>query len=103
MSWFILHQRTVEDMDIDQQKQVTHLLSKYFSVFSKNDDDIGRTGVLKHRISTADGQPIKQILHYMQKEKDEQIDNMLRKDDITPLKSPWYHACMRVKKKEDSK
>ena len=44
-----LHQRTVEGMNIGQQKQVAHLLNKSSSVFSEN-DDIGRMSVLKHRI-----------------------------------------------------
>ena len=37
-----LYQRTVVGMDKDQQKRVANLLSKYCSIFSENDDDIGR-------------------------------------------------------------
>ena len=37
-----LYQRTAVGMDKDQQKQVANLLSKYCSIFSENDDDIGR-------------------------------------------------------------
>ena len=57
-------------------------------MFSENDDDIGRTGVLKHKIPTRDVQPIKQPLrrvpYHMQKEMDEQIDKLLEKDVIEP-------------------
>ena len=102
-----LYQRTVEGMSSSQQKRVAHLLNKYSSVFSETDDDIGRTGVLKHRIPTGDAQPIKQPLrrvpYHMQKEMDEQIDNMLQKDVITPSKSPWASGIVLVKKKDGSK
>ena len=94
-------------MDKNQQKRVANLLSKYSFVFSENDDDIGKTGVLKHRIPTADAQPIKQPLrrvpYHMQTEMDEQIDNMLKKDVITPSKSPWASGIVLVKKKNGSK
>ena len=102
-----LYQRTVEGMNGSHQKQVAHLLNKYSSVFSETDDDIGRTGVLKHKIPTADAQPIKQPLrrvpYHMQKEMDEQIDNMLKKDVITPSKSPWASGIVLVKEKDGSK
>ena len=87
-----LYRRTAEDMSSSQQKRVAHLLNKYSSEFPETDDDIGRTGVLKHCIPTGDAQHIKQPLrrvpYHMQKEVDEQIDNMLKKDVIAPSKSP---------------
>ena len=102
-----LYQRTVEGMNNEQQKKVANLLNKYSSVFSENDNDIGRTGVLKHRIPTKDVQPIKQPLrrvpYHMQKEMDEQIDKLLEKDVITPSKSPWASGIVLVKKKDGSK
>ena len=102
-----LYQKTVEGMNKGQQRQVAKLLNKYSNVFSETDDDIGRTGVLKHRIPTGEAQPIRQPLrrvpYHMQKEMDEQIDNMLKKDVITPSKSPWASGIVLVKKKDGSK
>ena len=102
-----LYQKTVEGMNKGQQRQVSKLLNKYSNVFSETDDDIGRTGVLKHRIPTGEAQPIRQPLrrvpYHMQKEMDEQIDNMLKKDVITPSKSPWASGIVLVKKKDGSK
>ena len=101
-----LYQRTIEGMNKEQQKKVANLLTKYSSVFSENDNDIGRTGVLKHRIPTQNVQPIKQPLrrvpYHMQKEMDEQIDKLLEKDVITPSKSPWASGIVLVKKKDGS-
>ena len=39
----------------------------------------------------------------MQKEMEEQIDNMLKKDVITPSKSPWAIGIVLVKEKDGSK
>ena len=76
-------------------------------MFSVNDDDIGRTGVLKHRIPTGDALPIRQPLrrvpYHMQKEMDEHIDTVLKKDVITPSKSPWASDIVLAKKKDGSK
>lgn len=102
-----LYERTVIGMDGEQWKQVANLLNKYASVFSENDDDIGRTGILKHKIPTGNASPIKQPLRrvpfHMNKEIDEQIDSMLKKDVITPSKSPWASGIVLVKKKDGSK
>ena len=102
-----LYQKTVEGMDKGQQRQVAKLLNKYSKVFSESDDDIGRTGVLKHRIPTGEAQPIRQPLrrvpYHMQKETDEHIDNMLKNDVITPSKRPWASGIVLVKKKDGSK
>ena len=102
-----LYQRTVEGMDKNQQKRVANLLSKYSFVFSENDDDIRKTGVLKHRIPTADVQPIieplRRIPYHMQNEMDEQIENLLKKGVNTPSKSPWASGIVPVKKKYVSK
>ena len=44
----------------DQQLRVTQLLENFSDVFSKNDRDIGRTGLVKHKIKTEGSSPIKQ-------------------------------------------
>ena len=44
---------SVSDIAVeDQQLRVTQLLEKYSEVFSKNDRDIGRNGLVKHKIKT---------------------------------------------------
>lgn len=102
-----MYQRAIERVSGDQQNQVAKLLNKYSSVFSENDDDIGKTGVLKHKIPTAVAHPIKKPLrrvpYHTQKEMDNQIENMLKKDVFTPSKSPWASGIVLVKKKDESK
>ena len=101
-----LYDRTVKGMTVDQQRDVAQLLCKYASVFSESDSDIGRTGIIKHKIPTGATQPIKQrprrVPVHMNEEVDHQIDNMLQEKIIQPSKSPWASAIVMVKKKDGS-
>ena len=98
-----LYKRTVDGLNKEQQRQVARLLSKYGDIFSKNDTDLGRTGIIKHKISTEQTQPIKQrprrVPVNMNEEVDTQIQDMLDKDVIQPSKSPWASSIVLVKKK----
>ena len=41
-----LYERTINDINFEQQVQVAKLLKKYSDVFSESDNDIGRTGIV---------------------------------------------------------
>ena len=97
-----LFDRTVVGMGHVQRKEIAKLLNKYSEVFSKSDDDIGRSGIIKHRIPTGNDQPIKdrrrKVPVHINKEVDAQIDNMLEEHVIKPSKSPWASSIVMVKK-----
>ena len=80
-------------MDTKQRREVVKLLNKYSDVFSKSDNDIGRTGIIKHKIPTGNTMPIKErpgrVPVHMNKEVDMQIDGMLKENVIKPSTSPW--------------
>ena len=101
-----LFNRTVMDMDTRQRREVAKLLNKYSDVFSKSDNDIGRTGIIKHKIPTGNTLPIKErprrVPEHMNKEVDMQIDNMLKENVIKPSTSPWASCIVMVKKKDGS-
>lgn len=98
--------RTVSGMNKEQQYQVAKLLTKYSGVFSKSDDDIGRSGIIKHKIPIGDANPIKQpprrVPVHMNDEIDKQIDKMLKEEIIQPSTSPWASSIVMVKKKDGS-
>ncbi len=99
-----LYARAVDGMTLQQSKTVANLLTKYSSAFSKSDDDIGRTGIVRHKIDTGDAHPVKQAFRrtpfHMRKEVDKQIDDMLDREVIRPSSSPWAAPIVMVKKKD---
>ena len=102
-----LYTRTADGLTVKQQKQVAKLLIKHESTFSKTDEDLGRTGIIRHKINTEENCPIKQPLRrlpvHMNAEADKQIDEMLKKDVIQPSSSPWASGIVMVTKKDGSK
>ena len=101
-----LYQRTIAGLDPKQRKDVASLLRKYAGVFSEDDGDIGRTGIIKHKIDTGEARPVKQPLRrvpmHMNAEVDSHIEQMLEKDVIQPSCSPWASGIVLVKKKDGS-
>ena len=99
-----LFDRTTEGMDHQQQDQVAKFLIRFSNVFSKSDDDIGRTGVIKNQIPTGDAQPIKQqprrVPVQMNEEINSQIDTRLKENVIKESSSPWASNIVMVKKKD---
>ena len=102
-----LYNRTVEGMSEQQANEVANLLTKYASTFSENDSDLGRTGIISHKIPTNNSRPIKQPLRrvpvHMREEVDNHVDEMLSKGIIRPSKSPWSSGIVMVTKKDGTK
>lgn len=102
-----LYNETEKGLTQNQCREVASLLIKHAGVFSKSDADLGRTGIIKHKIPTGNNRPIKQPLRrmpfHMRKEADEQIDEMLKRDVIQPSVSPWASGIVLVQKKDGSR
>ena len=102
-----VYNRACEGLSKDQCLQVANLLKKHASTFSNSDTDIGRTGIIRHKIDTGDAHPIKQPLRrmpfHMQGEADKQIETMLQNNIIKPSASPWASGIVMVEKKDGSK
>ncbi|XP_053380038.1 uncharacterized protein K02A2.6-like [Mercenaria mercenaria] len=103
----LLNIQFVPNLDHTQTKEVASLLNKYSCVFSKDDHEIGRTGIIKHNISTGNAQPVKQPFRrvpvHMNAEVDAQIKDMLERDVIQPSTSPWASGIVIVKKKDGTR
>jgi hypothetical protein len=86
-------------------ENLKQLLLKHADVFAKNDDDLGRTDVIKHDIDTGGAVPIRQpprrlpLVH--QTECAKEIEKMLKKGVIEPGSSPWASPVVLVKKRTD--
>lgn len=98
-----LMQQSSEHLDKVQNEALSTLLLKYGDVFSRNDDDIGRTDLVTHRINTESAAPIRQRARRMplgkQEMKKAEVKRMLEKGIIEPSKSPWASNIVLVQKK----
>ncbi|CAB4003291.1 Hypothetical predicted protein [Paramuricea clavata] len=55
-----LYERSKSNLSEEQSKQLKNLLVEYQDVFSRNKNDLGRTGLTKHKIDVSDCEPIRQ-------------------------------------------
>ncbi|MDZ7612307.1 MAG: RNase H-like domain-containing protein [Flavobacteriaceae bacterium] len=80
------------------------LLVKYQQAFSFHENDLGRTGVLRHSIDTGDARPVRQALRRQppahQLAIKEHVASMLAQGVIEPAQSPWASNIVIVRKKD---
>lgn len=79
------------------------LLTKNADAFSKNKGDIGRCGLIEHRINTANNPPRKQAPRRLplvkRKAACAEIKRMLEQGLIVPSKSAWSSPISLVRKR----
>ena len=78
----------------EQEGQLADLLTRYEAVFSKNDQDIGRTELVYHSIPTTKGtRPIRQPPHrlgpHKEQEAKRQVQDLLARGMIEPAHGAW--------------
>ena len=87
-----LYDRSVEYLDEQQQTKVKSFLCEFQDVFAVGDHDLGRTGLVKHRIDVGDHAPIKQpprrLPIHQREEEEKQIEQMLSRDVVEVSDSP---------------
>ena len=79
----------------EQKRKFEELMKRNEDIFAKDENDFGRTGIIKHTIDTGDTKPIKQKA-YRAGPKDnerikEEIDTLIRKRAVRKSNSPWAH------------
>ena len=101
-----LFERIIGNLDEAQQNQLKKLLVEFEDIFSKNDGDLGRTALTKHKIdvgnSTLIRQPIKVPPLAWREEAANAIRAMEEQGIIEPSHSPWASPVVLVRKKEGS-
>lgn len=80
-----------------------HLVQKWDHVFSKHEEDYGRTNVVKHRVPTGNAEPIKEryrvIPPTLYKEIRGLLQGMLTAGVVQESSSPWVAPIVLVQKK----
>ena len=95
----------IEDVELStgEKSDLWKLLKKHRNVFSRNDDDLGYTDIIKHRIFTTDEIPVKQhdrrIPPQLQPEVREELQKWLDSGVIVESTSPYASQIVVVKKK----
>ena len=105
--------KMIQDLHIDQsavsdagKRVLKRLVTEYGDIFSKNNEDIGKTRLLRHHINTGDAAPVRQrprrIPLRLREEVEEQKNKMLRDGIIEESSSPWCSPIVLAKKKDGS-
>ena len=101
-----LLKRSATCLDKTQVTQLESLLCNYADVFSTGDGDLGRTGLVKHRIDTGGHPPIKhaprRIAPARRKEMEAAVGELVEQGLVEKSSSPWSSAIVLVKKKDGS-
>lgn len=89
-----------------ERRAVVRMVQDNANVFSRNDKDIGRTGLVRHSINVGDSRPVKQVprrvpINYKE-EVERQTKDMLEGGVIEESESPWSSPVVLVKKKDGS-
>ncbi|GBN11605.1 Retrovirus-related Pol polyprotein from transposon 412 [Araneus ventricosus] len=91
------------ELDDLQRKELLSLLVEFTNVFDLENKPVKISSKVKHRINTADSQPVKQKPYRVSFEErrviQEEVDKMLKLDIIEHSKSPWSSPVVLVKKK----
>src|ERR1043165_460512 len=96
-----------EQITGEQRKRLLRLLEDYKDIFVKDKNELGKCGIVKHRIDTGDAKPIKQKAHRASGENkkliEEEVKKMLEKGVIEKSTSPWASPIVIVPKKNGEK
>ena len=93
--------RSSRHLDAGQREEVAGLLTEFADVFATSDDDLGKTGIVKHRIDTGGVKPIRQPARGMpihqRKEAEAEVQKMLEREVIEQSSTPWASPIVLVK------
>ena len=94
-------------LEEDEIEEVVKLLAEYQDVFSAGEYDIGRTGLIRHSISTQTARPVRQSLRRSSPEQraevERQVKELKKRNLIRPSDSAWASPVVLVGKKDGSK
>src|SRR3954449_10956124 len=96
----------LDSLTAHQQQLFNNLTQEYRDICAKNQTDIRRTNITKHKILTEDTTPISQVPYRMNPQKKEflrqEIVNMEEDSIIRKSTSPWASPVVIVDKKDET-
>ena len=96
----------IEEVLVSQRKQIIDLVCEYQDVFADEQESLGRTSTIQHKIDIGATKPIKQAPRRLPQAKREtieaEIDRMLKQGIIEPSTSSWSFPVILVEKKYGS-
>jgi hypothetical protein len=94
------------ELSSEQIHTAKQFIRKYAGIFSKNEFDVGRTGLIRHTINTGNSAPIKQPLRRHPLSHlpviNQHVEQMLKHDIIESVSSPWASNVVLVRKQNGS-
>jgi transposase InsO family protein len=98
-----LYDNASKSRNKEEKKAIGKLLHKYQNSFSKDENDLGKSTIVKHNIDTGDAKPIKQpprrVPIAFANEEKQVIQQMLDQKIIRKSTSPWASPIVLVRKK----
>ena len=94
----------ISTWSVEQQQAAKKLLCDYSEIFSKNDLDLGKCNIIKHKIMLTDHQLFKgryrRIPPHLFEEVKQHLQEMVEVGAIRRNFSPWVSAVVLVRKKD---
>ena len=99
-----LYDRSTEGLEYSEKRKLHALLLEYRDIFSKDDQDLGRTSITSHKIHTGASKPVRQLPRCLPisqvDEARKAIETMAKDGIIEQSSSPWMAPIVLVKKKD---
>ena len=90
------------ELTIEQKETVANFVKRYADIFSRNEHDLGRTHLIKHRIETANNPPVRETLRRHPDAHlpiiDEHVESMLKDGIIVPSQSNYASNVTLVRR-----
>lgn len=100
-----LYLKAVRDRDLTVKAAVIETLRQHSDVFSKDDQDLGRTNLVEHNINSGDSRPRRQaqppckVPLAFESEERKVIETMQKQGIIQKSTPPWASPIVLIKKK----